>query len=241
MALWEGPPGGTPTPLPPKTIRNGDRIRFNYRGHYYTIDGTVDNEGYLTGGTFKITKLQNQQWPQIVGTSPYQIYRQPRKTADAPAQMPVGTVVDLEWSGLSSGWFGFLVNPPSPAQTKLVAKQPVIVMFGPSGNLESVYWGLKGINAPNDDRGVLTRQEPISPLFLLIGQPAGDDAVTRGQEKPHQLRSRLDRHQSAIGSGHDERSWKRVRRRDRQLCQRYSAEIDASRAFAKSAQNMGGR
>ncbi len=155
--------------------------------------------------------------------------------------MPVGTVVDLEWSGLSSGWFGFLVNPPAPAQTKLAPKQPVIVMFGPSGNLESVYWGLKGINAPNDDRGVLTRQEPISPLFLLIGQPAGDDAVTRGKKNHINFdhvwiainpQSGLVT-TSEVGSEFDVETGN--------YANDTSAEIDASRSFAKSAQNMGGR
>jgi prepilin-type N-terminal cleavage/methylation domain-containing protein len=243
VAIREGPMNQPPV-VPPRTIRNGDRIRFNYRGHYYPIEGntTLDNEGYLTGDTFKITKQQNQQWPQLATPVPFQIYRQPQKTADAPAQMPVGSVVDLEYSGYASGWLGALATPPSGAP-KLSFHQPLVVMFGPAGNLESVYWGTKPANSSDSERGSLERRPPVSsPWFLLIGQPAGDDAVTQGKQNHLNYdhvwiainpQSGLVT-TSEVGSDFDEPD---TNNNNGDI----SIELDASRALAKSAQNMGGR
>ena len=241
VTLWEGPPTGMPS-LPPKTVQNGDRIRFNYRGHYYTVDAntSLDSEGYITGDSFKITKLQTQQWPQIVGTVPYQIYRQPRKSADAPAQMPTGTVVDLEYSGYASGWLGALENPQPPVPTRLSFHQPVIVMFGSSGNLESVHWGMKAANTGANDPGTLYRGSAASaPWYLLIGQPRGDAAVTQNKENYQNFDNVwiAINPQSGLVTTSEIGSESEVGTTAADT----SREIADSRAFAQKAQNMGGR
>jgi hypothetical protein len=179
-----------PPPLPTRLLREGDRIRLNYRGYLHPIAAnpndpnaqlrsTVDAEGFITGRSFRILPHNGVSAPANLLALPYQIYLQPRRTADPPSQMPVGSVVDLEYAGSSSGWLGFFEQPRQGLQTVLSFHQPVIVMFGPSGNFESAYWGLKDRNASADDRGSLVRRDTVStPFFLLIGQPMGDSAVS---------------------------------------------------------------
>ena len=76
---------------------------------------------------------------------PYQVYRQPLKSAEPPLQLPEGTVVDLGWSGTgpignatTPGTTGFFVASvsPSPLQT-------VVITFDAQGKLDSLY--LNGI------------------------------------------------------------------------------------------------
>jgi hypothetical protein len=241
--------------LPTRLLREGDRIRLNYRGYLHPIAAnpndpnaqlrsTVDAEGFITGRSFRILPHNGVSAPANLLALPYQIYLQPRRTADPPAQLPVGAVVDLEYAGFASGWLGALENPPAPAQRKLSFHQPVIVLFGPSGNLESVYWGTKDINAQPNDPGVLENHAAItSPWCFLIGQPEpeGDVAVTQGRKNHLNYdnvwiavnpQSGLVT-TSEVGSDIDLPSVAN----DADV----STELDASRALVKSAQNMTGR
>jgi prepilin-type N-terminal cleavage/methylation domain-containing protein len=230
---------------PKGTFDVGDQIRLNYRGRRYTIARLVPHQQDAN----LIHEVVVQPTPVNPGTPasyPFQIYRQPRRTADPPAQVPVGSVVDFEYAGFASGWLGALENPPAPAQAKLSFQQPVIVLFGPAGNLESVYWGMKGINAQSNDPGVLENHPAItSPWCFLIGEPepTADTPVT--QDKPKKNHLNYDNlwiainpqsglvTTSEVGSDFDEP--------DVGTYADVSTELDASRSFVKSAQNMTGR
>jgi prepilin-type N-terminal cleavage/methylation domain-containing protein len=246
----------TPIPpmLPPRRLREGDRIRLNYRGYLYTIKAnpndpdqnyrsTVDPEGFISGRAFLIMPQNGALAPLTPQPIPFQIYHQPRKTADPPAQMPVGSVVDLEYAGYSSGWLGALENPTSPpAQRKLSFHHPVIVMFGPSGNLESVSWGWKPVNAGEGEPGTIEPSRAVtSPWYLLIGQPPGDDAITQGRLN----HINFDHAWIAISPQSGLVTTSEVASEFNEPTEPEDAdvskELDASRAFARSAQNMAGR
>jgi prepilin-type N-terminal cleavage/methylation domain-containing protein len=234
--------GATYTGIPKTEVAAGDQIRLNYRGRRYTITAVVPHP--MNQNTIQAIKvapsLRHMGTP---ATFAYQIYRQPRKTADPPAQVPIGSVVDLEYAGFSSGWLGALDQLPAP-NPKLSYHQPVIVLFGPSGNLESVYWGRKDRNAQANDPGVLENHAAItSPWCFLIGQPEpqGDTAVTQGKKNHLNYdnvwiainpQSGLVT-TSEVGSDID----LPTEPDDADV----PKELDASRALVKTAQNMAGR
>ena len=86
---------------------------------------------------------------------PYQIIRQPIKSAAQPLQMPGDTVVDLTQSGVGLTGISatFQGVPPYPNP---------IIMFGPTGAVGYVYYDT---NAP---------QHLPSTLYLLIGTARRD-------------------------------------------------------------------
>jgi prepilin-type N-terminal cleavage/methylation domain-containing protein len=226
---------------PKGTFEIGDQIRLSYRGRRYVINDFKSHPQDPNS----IYELLVQPPPIDPGTQqmmPFQIYRQPRKSADAPAQMPVGAIVDLEYAGpaFSSPSLGLLLNqqPPLP---KLSLRQPVIVMFGPSGNLESVYWGMKAANEPDTDPGALQRSEPISPFFLLIGQPPGDDAVTQGKPNHRNFDNVWIAINPQSGLVTTSEVGSEIDVETGNSSADTSREIDASRELARTSQNMGGR
>lgn len=113
---------------------------------------------------------------------PYQIIRQPQKSAAGAVQLPQGVVIDLNFSGTAlwsfhprNNYSNFAANPSGPGGNNSPYRgqplfpndeSPVIVMFSPSGTLETVY-----------SRANLTRARivewtdwrPISHLYFLVG------------------------------------------------------------------------
>jgi prepilin-type N-terminal cleavage/methylation domain-containing protein len=241
--------------LPQGYVFIGDRIRFNYRGAVYRIAGVGPRvnvqstyaDGSLTGENMAINVQATDIPPPLNVQLPYQIFRQPVKTADEPVSLPVGAIIDLGFSGVGNG-MEFAVplaaagaNTPSAAATG-VPQRPVLVMFGPSGNLDSVYFGHR-------PRTLSTPQfEPYKPLtavYLLVGQTTGDDpaavpnfmnqdnvwvAVSPQSGLVTTTEVAIGADKASVLSGFD---WS-----DPQEVQQL---MSASREFARSAQNMGGR
>jgi hypothetical protein len=82
---------------------------------------------------------------------PYQIFRQPTKSAVQPLQLPEGTVIDLMESGVGIGGTFSGASPyPHP-----------IITFGPTGTVGIAYYDN---HAP---------QHLQSALYLLIGKREG--------------------------------------------------------------------
>ncbi len=74
------------------------------------------------------------QMPLPTSSAPFQIIRQPIKSASTPIQLPSGAVVDLYYSGAGNGvFFG--------APSKTEANNPVIVTFDATGALDGLYLG----------------------------------------------------------------------------------------------------
>jgi prepilin-type N-terminal cleavage/methylation domain-containing protein len=136
-------PGGTNMAL----INVNDTIRLNYQGHIYSI--TAKSGSTLTVKSATAPGGVPPNTPSGVAGVPFQVFRQPIKSAEKPVQLPAGIVIDFVGSG-------FTGQPIS-------SSQPFIVMFNPGGAIGSVYnlsFSTAPIPAPDT-------------LFLLIGRSDG--------------------------------------------------------------------
>lgn len=160
------------------SVRNGDFIRFNYQGPLFQISGpysSSDPSQYLTtidSSTNAWSLSTNGNVPAYLlnGTTavpvvvPFQIIRQPVKSATQALQLPESVVIDLNYSGTSSSSGLFepadinVNNPPTDTY-------PVMVMFRPDGQVGQVYESIYNgtINVP-------ARFTPDSPIHFLLGK-----------------------------------------------------------------------
>jgi hypothetical protein len=245
--------------LPQGYVFIGDRIRFNYRGPLYRIAGvgprvnvqSTHADGSMTGENMAITVLPTDIPPPLNVQLPFQIFRQPVKTADEPVTLPVGAIIDLGFSGVGNGMeFAVPVggaaasankNNPSAAATG-VPHRPVLVMFGPSGNLDSVYFGHrpKTLSTPQYEP-----YKAIAAVYFLVGQQTGDNAAAvpnyMNQENvwvaANPQSGLVTTSEVAIGT--DDAS--ALANMDWTDPTQVQTLLSASRAYARSAQNMGGR
>jgi hypothetical protein len=229
-----------------------DLIRFNYRGQMYYVDfGDLTNPTVPQGPLPLVpTDYNNAVYPPP-GNYPFQVFRQPIKTAEAPAQLVDGAVIDLFLSGpeklspsdMTPDSFGnetytyngnqysiqggFSVYGYSPQQpTAAQFSSPVMITFGPTGALQYVYiYGQ-----------VL---QPLAGVYLLVGRPEGC---------PPAGSSTLPPGQTPNFAGQDCR-WVYISRQTGLATVAEVADSDpstpatavsVSRRFAQAGQNMGG-
>ncbi|MDZ4821506.1 MAG: prepilin-type N-terminal cleavage/methylation domain-containing protein [Planctomycetota bacterium] len=204
-------------PIPPGMVRQADRIRFNNRGDWYYIIGPAAADGYVSGTTLTVNPA-----PPFTGTDAvvsYQIYRQPEKTASQPVSLPTGSLIDLQFSGLGSSGneFGY----PNTLQ------KPVLIVFGPNGSLESVYYG----------NGTLLTQMSGSTVFLLIAKPAdtSDTGALPNYADFENIWISINVQSGLVTTS--EVASNVVASSPAQLAN----QLSLSRAFARTAQNMGGK
>jgi hypothetical protein len=158
-----------------------DQIQFDYRGPLYTImgpdstptpDGVLDQGGTITVALLTTTGTSQFQWPWL-STGPsqpvaYQIIRQPRRTSDAPLQLPGSIVIDLLGSGQTLDPANLFVDAgaipvqpwnatwPTTWATNPPAPYDPIITFTPNGSVGHV---------------VTTQSQRASgPIFLLLGR-----------------------------------------------------------------------
>lgn len=207
------------TPIPKNFVNQGDRIRFNYRGRFHTISALTPD---ATGNAYQsATITPNAQNPARV---PFQIYSEPRKASDPPAQVPVGTFVDLKHSGIGDSQ---LPTDEFYAQNKL--GQPVLVMFSSTGALDSVRYFHEPSNMYRTDRG--------QSVYLLIGQPNLGANPVPNHKNPENIWVAVNPHSGLVTSS------------EVAITRDYNpyaytpkvSELQASREFARKAQNMTGR
>jgi prepilin-type N-terminal cleavage/methylation domain-containing protein len=132
--------------VPASMVRPGDLIQFNHQGVVYSVSGTTDAKGYLTGGTFSIAAYDPDPPPSLPSYTrlvPFRIFRAPIKSAAEALQLPTSTVVDLDFSGMSN---------------QLGSRsQDLTVMFSSTGAVDSVYYG--------------STPSPVTdPIYILIGK-----------------------------------------------------------------------
>lgn len=153
----------------PAFISKGDGIKFNYRGHTYEITSEPTPAG--TGLTDIVFSKPGVAPPPVSAQGlPFQIFRQPRKTAAAPLDLPNGTEIVLAASGIGvelphssspgivplTQWFGLGGN--------------IAIMFRPDGRIDRVY------------NGGLPPKQPLSTIYLLVGR-TGETAVVNLRDK----------------------------------------------------------
>lgn len=119
-------------------VRVNDLLRFNFVGPLFRITSTAGNEWQFVpaeqpvgnavnappAGGGPIHGVPSPDYPQGAA---FQVLRQPFKTAAQPLQMPDGTVVDLDFSGLDG------LSP-------FDVPGAVIVTFTPGGSVAYVYF-----------------------------------------------------------------------------------------------------
>jgi prepilin-type N-terminal cleavage/methylation domain-containing protein len=155
--------GPSPNVVPPKLIRVFDTLRVNFQGHDYLITGPdEDNDGYVDVAASSVVVLQLKvrfaggalPWPTGPWSNPvpFQIFRQPIRSAATSFQLPEGAVIDLDGSGEDVELFD--QNP-----------LPVIITFTPEGSVDYIHHG-----EPSGDTLVWTRRRVTAPIHLLIGK-----------------------------------------------------------------------
>lgn len=217
-------------PIPPQTVRVGDRIRLNYRGPLYTILGgqNTSNDGWISGNLLQVEEpLPSGGTPMPV---PFQIYRQPVKSADKPVQLPIGVHVDLASSGSANNTAFAAPNAP-------VCTNRVLVMFNAAGGIDSVYFDtlIRG-------QAVFTVAQPTAPLFFLIaktidpGAQAANTSVASFQD--------LENQWVAINPLTGLCTTSEVANPNSRFSPNGTIPVPTlreSRAYARTAQNIGGR
>ena len=139
-------------------VKVGDHIQFNYQGPLYKITGGNQGTGGFIRPPLTVTAQlgKGAEVPWTAGNQiavPYQIFRQPIKTAAEPAQLPAGTVIDLGQSRESrSGSVRPLPGLRSESQF------PIIITFAADGSLDRIY----------HSGGLQVR--PQGSVHLLIGK-----------------------------------------------------------------------
>jgi hypothetical protein len=112
----------------PLFVRQGDLIQFDYKGPKYPIRAT---DG--TQLTFDLPAPSlGVSFPPATGQPvPFQIYRQPVRSSIAPLELPAGTCIDLQWSGI--GYDGHEMYRGSPGAPDIK------ITFTPTGAVDRVY------------------------------------------------------------------------------------------------------
>lgn len=153
-----------------------------------------------------IFQIESQQPFPAPGEYPFLIHRAPVKSALNSFELPAGTVLNLDFSGddllplhpvddeddasywvsTGSGWAAGSHEPHRWVEERLdgtinplVKNEPIIILFGPNGAIDSVYCFVpfKSTSptaihpAPADaDSVIWLRQEPIGPIYFLVGK-----------------------------------------------------------------------
>jgi type II secretory pathway pseudopilin PulG len=140
-------------PLNP-LIRPGDhfQIQLDHRGPFFEARRTAAT----SNAVYVLTEnpVGDGTRIPIAATTPagvpFQIQRRPTKAFVPPLNLPVGSVIDLSVSGTTAGGYEFLTDVTN-------GNRPVIVMFQPSGGIESVIFN-----------GKIDR--PLGWVHLLVGR-----------------------------------------------------------------------
>jgi hypothetical protein len=232
-------------------IHVGDLIKFNYQGRLYMMLGTasvsaggqpvLSTAGQLltsTGFNGQANGTPCNLWaidgsnsiapttPTAVGGVPYQVFRQPVKSAVPPLQLPDGNVVDLTASGVgsvanASGVVG-LFSGTTPYQNP-------VVTFAPTGEVDLVYDGTSVYRPP-------------STIYFLIGRRDGMSDVNSNTistaANPQNLYDLNNLWVSiGVGTGLVATS----ENANQNLMTSPANVYAAARYFAQKAQSMGGR
>jgi prepilin-type N-terminal cleavage/methylation domain-containing protein len=142
----------------PNVARVGDRMQFDYQGPRYEIVGGAPGDSGFVKLPLQLT-ADIGEGGEVPWTEPnrdpvpYQVFRQPVKTAAEPAQLPAGTVIDLgeSWEG-TGGMARRLRGLGSTAEF------PIILTFASDGSLERIY------------HSGGQQVQPRGSLHLLIGK-----------------------------------------------------------------------
>ncbi len=161
---------------PPGMIMAGDELQLNYQGYRWIISRRSGSQL-----SFDSAGRPFPPFAPLYATLPFQVFRQPLKTAAEPLQLPAGVVVDLQYSGTytAPSLFRKPDDPDDPGDEYKVIKT-VKVVFAADGSLGRCFWG-------TDASFAIRYGTPTEPLHLLIGlidHPAAPDSTPANGEAP---------------------------------------------------------
>lgn len=131
-------------------IRNGDQIRFAYRGPVYRIVGDVKTSPLRVHVTWDSGQPEPNHTSTV--TVPFQIYPQPIRSMATPLQLPTDMCIDLSCSGTGNTAREFA------AWTGTGGYNSIRFTFSPRGNIYRIYF----------DDGFA--QYPQGNVHLLVGK-----------------------------------------------------------------------
>lgn len=160
-----------------RLVKPGDLIRFNYQGAYFQIASgtadTIDNR-YLKPPTptepWTISSLGvipvHIQAATVAApiALPYQIIRQPVKSANPAMQLPESLVIDMEYSGVGGTGSEF---------SSLNGNAPVVVMFAPDGTASHIYYNYMRASVGSAIHLLLGKRERLDNTWAA--SQTGDD------------------------------------------------------------------
>jgi hypothetical protein len=136
----------------------GGFIRFNFRGPFYEITKlngkTVTFKSSKTSG-LSATDPARFSEPPAPGSTPYQIFPKPIKTAASPLDIPEPLAIDIKSSGIGKDDYFALSGTAGNKPPK-----PLIISFDPSGAVYRVYCDLG-----SGDKVL----QPEGAVHLLVG------------------------------------------------------------------------
>jgi hypothetical protein len=163
---------GTPPDVPP-LILPGDMIKFDYRGIKYIIIGVVRNgdstlvsfyhqsehSGASVPPPMLVPYVPDPEYPDRPAHPgvPFQIFRQPQRTAAQPLELPTPAVVDQQDTGVGADGIGIPLAVDTSAIPDPNVPHPVTIMFSPSGRIDRVW-----VRGASDI--------PLGPIHLMIGR-----------------------------------------------------------------------
>src|SRR5690606_25613254 len=129
-----------------------DLIRLNYSGPLYMLDGDRESDPNgipilkKSGIKFIVLEKATKTLPLPPKAddatngwqTPFQVFRQPVKSAGTPVSLPAGTIIDLAFSGTGSNelftsgnYFGNLIFEDHK-------DKPLVILFNRTGGVESI-------------------------------------------------------------------------------------------------------
>jgi len=193
-----------------------DYITFDYKGPLYRITEVGSNSDYVE---FEKRDSLDPD-PLFDKKLPYQVFRQPRKSATRPMELPGGTVIDLQNSGLGLTGIDNTFNTTAP----------IVIVFEPSGQVGRIL----------DMSDTPTETVPTDTIHFLIGRI--DQVGIDGEDfsSPTYGKNLEDANSIWVSIGHltgqittAENAWSKEGS--------FDESIKKAREFAHAAESIGGR
>ncbi len=171
------PPGS----IPLNFIRVFDTLRVNHQGFDYQITGPDTNGDSFVDvqPNFPVQLLLRVfvgpqgalPWSdtQLSGPMPFEIFRQPQRTAAAPFQLPDGAAIDLSASGVDDDVLHDLYAGGGGPKKANDNSFPITFLFGTTGTLHQLIHN-EGLDIGVGEGPEMHRERLTATLHLLIGK-----------------------------------------------------------------------
>ncbi len=148
-------------------VQTGDVVQFNYKGPKYTVAVTAPSPSK----TITFSSPSALPLPRVPGNTPiqlpFQITRQPVKASGAPLELPPGTVIDLQFSGVG--------KTGTEMDQAVAGATDIVIMFNPTGGVDRVYGFTT--SSPGTINLLIGRVDQLQALQDNVGSLANTNLV----------------------------------------------------------------